>query len=213
MKNKKAICFIMALLMLAMAPLALDNVKENTTTKIEAGCIIPDIIVVSVPGNADVLINPLQIPVEINNENVTDQIITEPVSIHNMSAAPVNVTVNLVGQVKSGSEMSIVGLSTKSSTSTRKRAFVYFEIQATSDPDQVNWDSEYDAEKHLILRTSNKIRKNMVRLDAGDENAPSGNKCYGAFRLTGDCTVNPKTPWTEADGINATVVFSFTLTS
>lgn len=209
MKNKKVIALCMAVLMLVLASPALAE-GTNTSTKIDATTLVPEIIVVTVPTNANVVINPYELPVEINNTSVTDQIITTPVSIWNQSAAPVKVSVAIECTVKEGSDLYMIPYSTKQLATTLKRAFAYFEIHATSDPDYVSWDSEYDINKHLVVQNG-RNRKNIVTLDAGDANAPSSNKCYGAFRLTGDCVSNPKNEWTEQDGIDVVLTFSFAL--
>ena len=95
MKNKKVIAFLMAVLMLVLATPALAE-GTNTKTTIDATTLVPEIIVVTVPTDANVVINPYELPVEINHTSVTDQIITTPVSIWNQSAAPVNVSVKTV---------------------------------------------------------------------------------------------------------------------
>lgn len=209
MKNKKVIALLMAVLMLVLATPALAE-GTNTSTKVEATTLVPEIIVVTVPTNANVVINPYEIPVEINNTSITDQIITTPVSIWNQSAAPVKVSVAIECAVKEGSDLYMIPYSTKQLSTTLKRAFAYFEIQATNDPNRVSWDSEYSFDKHLVVQNGRK-KKDIVTLDAGDENAPSSNKCYGAFRLTGDCISNPKNEWTEQDGIDVVLTFSFAL--
>ncbi len=209
MKNKKVIVILMAVLMLVLATPTLAE-GTNTKTRIDATTLVPEIIVVTVPTNANVVINPYELPVEINNTSVTDQIVTTPVSIWNQSAAPIKVSVAIECTVKEGSDLYMVPYSTKGLPTTLKRAFAYFEIQATSDPDHVTWDSEYDSNKHLVVRDG-KSKRNIVTLDAGDKNAPSSNKCYGAFRLTGDCVSNPKSEWTEEDGIDVVLTFSFAL--
>ena len=209
MKNKKVIAVFMAVLMLVLASPALAE-GTNTSTKIDATTLVPEIIVVTVPTNADVVINPYELPVEINGSSVTDQIVTTPVSLWNQSAAPVKVSVAVGCTVREGSDLYMLSYSTKGLHTTAKRAFAYFEIQATNDPDRVAWDSEYDSNKHLVVRDG-RSKKNIVTLDAGDENAPLNNKCYGAFRLTGDCVSNPKNEWTEQDGIDVVLTFSFAL--
>lgn len=213
MKNRKITVFLMALLMTAMMTTPAFAGNASPTTRIEASCAIPDIIVVTVPTNANVVINPYD--VSVNFRPAYGQILTEPVSIHNQSAAPVKVSVTATGEVNEGSDLALVGASTAGVTTKAKRAFVYFEIQPTSEanPENFNdWDSAFDAEKHLIIRAGAKSKKNIVTLGAGDENAPADSKCYGAFRLTGDCVDFPASGWQDADGFRATIAFSFTLT-
>lgn len=212
MKNKKAISFMMAALMLLLtAPAFAAGESGNSKLEISASCLIPELIVVTVPSDAQVLLNPYEIPVEINGAFIGYQILTEPVSIHNLSRVPISVSVSITGKIKENSDMTLTSMSTKGSTSTLKKAFIYFEIKATSDPDVVAWDNAYNAEKHIVVRTTAKSKKNIVTLDAGDETAPASSKCYGAFRLAGDCIAVPKTGWSEEDGVSAVVAFTFTL--
>lgn len=206
MKNKKLIALLAALLTLAMTAPALAAEQDwNRSTVVDAQCLIPDIAIeVTVPSDGNLYINPLSIPVEINGKVEDGQIISDPAWIENKTEVPVRVTTSVTGAVKEGSTMGLSSSSTQGAGLTRKRAFIYFEIQAADDPEQVAWDSEYDAVKHQVVRTSTKTKKNIVTLGAGGESG-----CYGAFRLTGDCVENPKQEWTEEDGVDVTIVFSF----
>ena len=67
-------------------------------------------------------------------------------------------------------------------TGTLKRAFVYFEMQAsdTAVPPDSIWDAEYDPAKHIIVRPFEMPEKKLAILSAADGDAP-----YGAFRLSG----------------------------
>lgn len=221
MKKRKLTAFIMAVLMTVMLTPAL---AAETDTRIEATCLVPDVITVIVPAQVDAMINPYDMEVGFYPSYLG--ITSAPASIHNLSAVPVNVSVTATGTVNEGSNMTLVGVSTDGTTSTAKRAFVYYEIQA-ADADAVEelesftdpidfwswngWDKEFDAEKHLVVRTTPKTKKNMAVLAAGDENAPEDSKCYGTFRLAGDCITWPKGGWDSAvDGFEVRVAFTFT---
>lgn len=222
MKKRKLTAFMMAVLMTVMLTPAFAA-ETGANTRIEATCLVPDVITVIVPAEVDAMINPYDMEVGLS---LSSSIITSaPASIHNLSAVPVNVSVTATGTVNGGSNMTLVGVSTKGSTSTAKRAFVYYEIQAV-DADAVEeledldplefstwdrWDEEFDAEKHLVVRTTPKTKKNIVTLAAGDEKAPDDSKCYGTFRLAGDCIKVPKGYWdTAVDGFEVRVAFTFT---
>jgi hypothetical protein len=56
-----------------------------------------------------------------------------------------------------------------------------------------------------VVRESSQIKKNVIILDAHDNE-----KRFGAFRLSGDCVQNPREPWTNEDGVEVEVVFTFT---
>lgn len=203
MKKINPASLIMAVLMLVA--LAATASAAGNTTIIEAECVLPDIeIKVTVPANEKVYINPLGIPVKLGSTLESGQIITGPAYIENQSIVPVSVSVTTEATIKSTSNMYLVSATTEGSTSRLKRAFVYFEMKAANDPENVSWDSAYNASRHIVVREAEKIKNNMVTLGAG-----GSEKCYGAFRLTGDCIQNPREPWTEADGFDVSVTFTF----
>ena len=192
MKKKLLLCMILALLLSVSAPaLASGN------TRIDALCNLPEISVI-VPATAEVFINPYRLPLSIESDETTAQIVSTPACIENKSKVPISVTATLTSALKEGSNMRLI--------MTSKGAFVYFEMQAAPSPDQVEWDSAYDMEKHQIVRLgTTRPKKNMVVIAQADQ--PNH---FGSFRLTGDCVAFPKIPWTEADGIDVEIAFTFT---
>lgn len=198
MKKKVLLCTALVLLLLVTPAFA-----SSYSTKIDVLCNLPDISVV-VPATAEVFINPYKIPIAIESNESAAQIVSTPACIENKSKVPISVTATVTGAVKEGSDMALTSTPTEGA-GTRKRAFVYFEIQASRSANQATWDSEYDIEKHLIVRTTAKTMKNIVTLDAAD-----GVNRFGVFRLTGDCTVFPKGGWAETDGIDVEIAFTFT---
>lgn len=172
-------------------------------TRIDARCNLPEISVV-VPAPGGVFINPYKLPVSIEADDSTAQIISTPAAIENKSEVPLNLTVTISGTVKEGSSLYLTSTPTEG-VGTGKRVFVYFEIQASDSADEANWDSEYDAMKHVVVRTTAKTMKNIVALDAAD-----GTNRFGVFRLTGDCSTHPREDWTEADGVDVEIAFTFT---
>jgi len=213
MKYKKLAAMAASTLMLAgsYTAFAVDAPESGSmnSTVIEAVCDLPE-IKVTVPTTGELFINPYEMPVEINGEYIGYQIVSTPTVIQNESTVPLKVSATVTGAIKEGSDMTLSS-SSVDPKSTKKKAFIYFEIQPTNDPETAEWDSGYDANKHIVVRTSPKSKKNMVTLDIADEAGEK--KCYGAFRLTGDCAAVPKIGWTEADGVNVTIAFTFTATS
>ncbi|MBD5170182.1 MAG: hypothetical protein HDT20_08740 [Oscillibacter sp.] len=205
MKKNLSLCLMLVLLFsLSSAALALE--APNSKTTVTAEPYLPDIkIEVVVPTSGNVYINPLRLPVKVDGKVENKQIISDTFSIENQSEVPLRVDVEVTGKIKRGSDMGLLAKSTAGSKLTTKRAFMYFEIHASSSPSSAVWDSEYDANKHVVVRDStDKIKKGIVILDSAD-NA----KRFGTFRLTGDCIEEPKEPWNEKDGVEVNIVFSF----
>lgn len=208
MKYKKFIAGFVSMLLL-VGNFCVSAAETQNTTQIEAVCDLPE-IKVTVPASGELFINPYEMPVEINGAFIGYQIVSTPTVIQNESVVPLKISATVTGTIKKDSDMTLSSTSVDASY-TKKKAFIYFEIQPTNDPDTVTWDSEYNADKHIVVRTAAKTKKNIVTLDAYDENGQK--KCYGAFRLTGNCAAVPKIPWTEADGVDVTIAFTFQATS
>lgn len=203
MKYKKLSSLLLAALLLTIPAHA---ASDGFHTRFNVPCSMPE-VKVSVPATGKLLINPYAMAVNMEDDIVRDQIVSIPGCILNESPVPLQVDVSVIGAVKDGSDMSLSSFTTKDSGSNKKRAFIYFEIKAsdTEEPASSIWDNDYDPEKHVIVRTTMKSKKNIVRLGAAETKG-----CYGAFRLTGDCVATPKIPWAEADGIDVEITFTFT---
>lgn len=202
MKKKLLLGAVLALL-LSMTALASGNSYKTT---VEVLCNLPDISVI-VPVTAEVFINPYKLPLTIEADETTAQIVSTPAAIENKSKVPLSVTATVTGAIKEGSDMRLYSSSTQDPelVLTSKSAFIYFEMQAASDPGQVDWDSEYDVEKHLVIRNGvSRTKKNIVTIAQADQP-----KHFGAFRLSGDCVPVPRKGWTEADGIDVEIAFTF----
>lgn len=202
MRKKRILLLLSTALMLSLSPHAFAATKMNT--KIKAACQLPDVSV-KVPSTGQVFINPYEMSVEIDSTETDAQIVSTPTAIENETIVPIRVDVTVTGKVKEGSDMTL-STSPVDSTLTRKKAFVYFEMVAanSSTPDPDSWASEFDTNQHLAVRTSTRTRKNMVVLAEGGEDG-----CFGAFRLAGSCAAAPKIAWTEADGIDVEIAFTF----
>lgn len=206
MKKACLFCVILALMLSSTVP-AYAAGEDDNRTEITALCVLPEISVV-VPASAEVFINPYEIPVDIGIASSTAQIISTPVCIENRSEVPLDVGVIALAEEKEGSGSLLLSGAPTGGTGAIKRAFVYFEIKAsdTATPPQSIWDAEFDASKHLVVRNFEMPARKMVRLSAAD-----GDARFGVFRLAGDCSANPVVePWTEADGINVKITFTFT---
>lgn len=204
MKRKILSCVVIALLLLAVPYPAFAKVQEGATTEITALCNLPEILV-TVPATAEVFINPYEMPVEVDGTSLTEQIVSTPAAIENKSDVPLSVTVTLTGEVDPDSDMRLVTSSTKEEETNRKNAFIYFEAQVVSNPNQVTWDSEFDNEKHIVLRDGEgRPWRDLVTIAQADQ---ANHFC--AFRLTGDCVPAPRDPWTESDQLKVSIMFTF----
>lgn len=202
MRKKKMLCLLSFALMLGMTPQALATDWSHNHTRVTASCLMPEISV-TVPQTGAAFINPYQMDVTIDATETDAQIVSTPAAIENESEVPLQVTVTATGQLKEGSTM---GFSTSPTDGVGrgKRAFVYFEIVPANSADSAVWASEYDFEKHLLIYTGTRIKRNVVTLSQSGKDG-----CFGAFRLAGDCTTNPSEPWTEKDGIDVNITFTF----
>lgn len=216
MKRKRLLCAVMALVLLFSAnPAALaSNAGNSRSTVISVSKVRLPVIQVLIPTTGKVYVNPFKIPITIgsNDEESDDQIVSLPSSIVNNSEVPVDVDITVLGSVKEGSDMHLVTSPTRGS-GTAKNAFVYFEVQQadTEDLDDVTWDPAYDSSKHVVVVEG--VVQNYPRTltlpprTLEGEIAPGG---YAPFRLTGDAVKTPTVPWTNKDGINVIITYSFT---
>lgn len=204
MKKQLLVCLALVLA-LALTSTA-QAVRELGGQTVITGEDILHEIEVSVPTLGNVMINPNQLAVEMNASIVDSQVVSVPAYIENLGKAPLKVSVEVASAVKSGSDVHLQGYSTVGLDPNMKRMFLYFELLAVNDPDNVPWADEFDEETHIVLYDGAiRIRKGIAILGAAGQE-----KRYGAFRLNGDCVAQPRTPWTEKDGVKVNIVFTFT---
>jgi hypothetical protein len=182
---------------------AADN-QRGTDVSVE--CTLPNIeIKVTVPSNASVVINPYGLDVTIG-ESISDaQILFDTAYITNETEVPISVSASASASINEGSDMQLLKRSTKGLRI--KAAFVYLEMQAVEleDLDDVDWDSSYNAKKHIIVSEATSEKADFVTIGA-----ISQDDHYGAFHLAGDCVTTPRNDsWTEDDGFTAKIVFTF----
>lgn len=213
MKRKGLLCAILVLILLFSAqPATASNAGNMKNTVISiTKCRMP-IVRVLVPTTGRVYINPLKFPIYIGDSTNNEQIVSTPLCLANMSDAPVKVDVTVTGTVKADSAMSLATHPT-GGTGTNKAAFVYFEIQQgnSDDMDKVEWDSAYDASKHLMLVNGVPVtKKDITTLPAMTLDGDIAEGGYAPFRLAGDVVTAPTEEWTNKDGIDVIVAFTFT---
>ena len=211
MKRKKLLCAIFALVLLISAQPAAMAAGDVYTTIIQATCRLP-VVQVTVPASNSVYINPFRFPVTIGDGETSEQIISSPATIANMSEVPVAVNVRIASQVRPGSTMTLVSAPT-GGAGTEKSAFVYFVMKQASSAelDTVQWDPSFDAAKHIAVTTGEPVtRQNILTLPARTSDGHVAENGYASFRLTGDAVKNPTTKWNSEDGVIVLVAFTFT---
>lgn len=199
MKKRLSLCMLSVLLLM----LALTG-RASGSTVITGRADIPDVIIdVVVPAEAESYINPKKLPVLVGTGREFDQILSEPCYIQNKSEVPVQVDIQLCGNLSGSARL--VNTSTVGTGATAKNIFMYFEMLAVNDTaSYVPWLDTYDPDRHLVVLASSKSYTNVVLLGADGEE-----KCYGAFRLTGDCIEEPKYDWNSKDGVTVNITFTF----
>lgn len=184
--------------------------SNQRATVIEAMARLP-VISVSVPTSADVLINPFQLPVEIDGESNWEQIICSDAVMSSSSDIPLSVSVRVTGSVKAGSDL-ILADSPTNKTGTEKKAFVYFEI-VKSDWDEVRrslWAEAYDPAKHVrVVSGTPQTGTDMLTLEPLNKYGEIARGGYAQFRLAGDAVQKPTSAWNENDGIDVMISFTF----
>ena len=177
----------------------------GNVTVVEADTLLPDIVIeVTVPGTGQAYIYPQGGPVDADGKVRSGRVVSDPAYIENKTESPLYVSVSVTGEVYAESGLTLSGSTTQGVTTRMKRAFIYFQLLAAADPENVDWDDSYDADKDIIVREATKAKKNYVTLASASQN-----ERFGVFRLYGDCVSEPRDPWTEADGFTATIVFTF----
>ena len=166
----------------------------------------PPVIEVLVPSAGQVIINPYCLPVELDGQTSTDQIVSAPLILENRSTIPVSVSASVTGTVPPGSGVSFAA-APPMPDSPVKEIFLYAEFHAVPEPAfQPSWSGLYsDSTNQLMVGVQSAAKADVLRLEAG------GTACsWGALRLFGSAAVSPMVPWQAGDDIQATFVFSFT---
>ena len=166
----------------------------------------PPVIEVLVPSSGQVIINPYCLPVELDGQTATDQIVSAPLILENRSTIPVSVSASVTGTVPPGSGV-FFAAAPPMPDSPVKEIFLYAEFHAVPEPAfQPSWSGLYsDSTNQLMVGVQSAAKADVLRLEAG------GTACsWGVLRLFGSAAVSPMVPWQAGDDIQATFVFSFT---
>lgn len=215
MKKKSIVSLAVAggLALAMVAPASAATFYNGQGTKFTALCQLPE-IVVKVPTTGAIYLNPLDLPVHVGQDDEAGQILSTPSCIENQSEVPLKVSVEVTGAIGEGSDMILSSYSTKDMNLTSKRAFMYFEMHVANsdDTERFKWDTAFDAEKHIMVRTTTKRKKDMITLAAAKNGEVASKGGYGVFRIAGDAVKAPKSEWKSTDKVNVEIAFTFTPT-
>jgi hypothetical protein len=204
---KKKLTALLAVSLATLSAFPVCAASSNTSTQITATATVPNITIdVTVPSKTNAYINPEQVTVSLGNKMEYGQILSPTTYIKNNSDVPVSVSASVTGSISDTSSMVLRDSTTVGANLTGKDVFAYFELQPTDDPENVTWDSAYDAEKHLlVLDDETTEKKDFVTIGAATQD-----NHFGAFRLAGDCVSDPENDvWTSDDSFTTTIVFTF----
>lgn len=208
--RKRLFCAVLALFtLLSVQPAAAAS--NHRSTIIDATCRLPVIRVIA-PSTGNVYLNPYQMSVSINGQSEDRQIVSSRGRIYSRSDIPLDMDITVTGAIKSGSTMTLASSPTGGFGST-KSAFIFFEIHQVNDPDYdlVDWDTEYDAAKHIVVTDGVPITKrSIITFPAMTVDREVGSNGYALFRLSGDAVRQPTDAWTSNDGLIVTVAYTFT---
>lgn len=175
--------------------------EETVTTEenIEQQADDLPIIDVTVSEFGRIVINPYGLPVDMNGEDFTEQIVSETLTIINHSEVPVTVWSSAVGSISPPSVMTYT--SELPMDAGEKEVFLYAEFQAEDGI----WSGTYSGADNQIC-VSNQVSepKAVLTLDTETE---------GMFRFFGAASVAPNVPWCTEDVLSVIITFTFSADS
>ena len=186
MKTKKLISTVLALL-LALPFIVPASAAESSAPP-------EDLINVLVPSTGQMVINPYRLAV--NSGETTDQIVHAPQALVNLSDFPVIVNVAVTGRIPADSEAAFVS-APPSPGAPDKNVFLYAEFQNQFDW----WEGAYYGLPNQVPVTEWGARGDgVLTLPAMGE---------GYFRLFGEVSEAPESPWSDTDTFDAVLTFTF----
>lgn len=186
MKTKQLLSAVLALLLALSLPAA--SAAEPPAP--DAGGLIN----VVVPSTGQMVINPYRLAV--NSGEATDQIVHAPQVLVNLSDFPVIVNVAVTGRIPADSEAAFVS-APPSLDAPDKNVFLYAEFQNQFDW----WEGAYYGLPNQVPVTEWGVEGDgVLTLPAMGE---------GYFRLFGNMSGAPESPWSDTDTFGAVLTFTF----
>ena len=223
---KKFACIIFALLILASTAFAASGDGEGIPVlpgdvsageessssgalEITGEVAVPDapaeideqqpVISVSVPDSGWVVVNPYRLEVVRDGIASNQQIVSPAMILQNQSTVPVRVDAKALGTVPLGSEAEFVP-SAPQLDAVGKEVFLFLEFQGFWGNDPL-WSGQFTgAANQLAVDSLGTAKEGVMTMEAGGA---------GALRVFGSAAEAPSAPWTAADTVNISVVFTF----
>ena len=224
---KKIACIILALLLLASStafaasgdgegvpvlPGGVSTGEEPSSSgalEITGEVAVPDapaemdeqqpVISVSVPDSGCVVVNPYRLEVVRDGIASNQQIVSPAMVLQNRSAVPVRVDAKATGTVPPGSEAELVPFAPPPDAAG-KEVFLFLEFQGFWGNDPL-WSGQFtDGANQLAVGSQGTAKEGVMTMEAGGA---------GALRVFGAAAEAPAEPWTAADTVNVSVVFTF----
>lgn len=163
-------------------------------------------IKITVPGDLGVAINPYQIEVSVDSEDLSDPISSKTHYLTNESDVPIKVGVTASAALGTGSNAVIATTNiTKPDAETKKSVFAYLRVAESADNSTALDLSDGYQKTDVIFTNKATTTDNLYTMPAGADTAT-----YAAYRVGGVVATNPASAWGATDTIDYKIVFNFT---
>ena len=185
-----------------------DDLGE-VTVEGDAELVTPTINV-TVPGELAVAINPYQIKYAgstvADSTDAQDQIISVAQEITSSSNVAMSVDITATATVSEGVKLATADIK---DTDTTKSAFIYMKLKAgdkTTNEEALK--AAYNKSEDIAFAAKATTKKGAVVLPAKD-----GDDGKISFKINGNASKTPSTPWSDSDTVKLSVVFAFNPTA
>lgn len=189
------------------------GVLSAQTTEIHAIYSDPKIEIV-VPSTGQMLINPGNLPVNVNGTVQSSQIVNTPWGIENHSEVAIKVDAVVTGEVAAGSTIEFSSRAVSRRTRD-KLVFLYLDMKV-ADPGMdlerdLNWsETVYNSRKQMLITENENERANIMLLAPAKLDGSLSKGGIGAFYLNGSVTPDPEDEWnSDKDKVNVKIAFTF----
>lgn len=157
----------------------------------------PPVINVLLPGGGRVVANPYGLAVPTEYGVSRESVVHTPQALTNLNNFPVTVNAAVAGTIAPGSEAVFVS-APPAPDAPGKDVFLYVEFSSQYDW----WAGSYcGLPNQLPVSEWGTAGENVLTLDAGG---------VGYFRLFGEVSEAPESPWSDTDTFDAVLTFTFT---
>lgn len=156
-----------------------------------------------VPTTGQVIINPLQLEVTVEQKNIKDQIISATQSIQNLSDCNLEVKAKAIGTEKGNAKL-VDTAEAANAEDEKLTVYMYMEsLNASAGTEPAKWDNAATMAVVSNTATAPEATKIMVLDAKGTKNG----KDYCVFRLNG--AAENTADWTTDDTVSVAITFNF----